>query len=337
MDFSFLQGKRVLVTGGTGFVGRHLLPELLRVGASVTCLARASSNVSRLPQDVHIVRADLTSGEGLTAALTGQDAVVHMAALLFGLGWQDYLRANARAAETLARAAAAAPSVQRVVLVSSLAATGPSNSSPGVRDTDAPAPVSAYGWSKFMAEQIFGRHLGDRLVTLRPPIIYGSGDQGLLPCFQAAQRGLLVSPGLHRPFPVSAVHARDMAQAVMHCLRDKAHGAYHINDGHEYTMRAFSEAIGTAVGRKAHVLGVPLPVMAVAAAASTLGSQLLARLGCGGRRAPSWNMDKYREAKQLGWLCDAARIQEELGYAARMTLPDGMAEAVAGYRKEGWL
>ena len=123
--FPRLSGKRVLVTGGTGFVGRHLLPRLLESGARVTCLTRATSRTRHLPEDVAVARADLSTGQGLAEALAGQDVVIHMAALLFGLGWQDYLRANALAARVivnaLGRVEGGGPA--RFVLVSSLAAS----------------------------------------------------------------------------------------------------------------------------------------------------------------------------------------------------------------------
>lgn len=350
-----LDGKKVLVTGGTGFVGRHLLPRLLGAGAHVTCLTRASSRAAHLPGGVETARADLRNGEGLEQALAGQDLVIHMAALLFGLSWQDFLRANALAALALAEALARLTAKGetgpgRVVLVSSLAASGPSAVSPGVTEATPPAPVSAYGWSKLLSEQILGRALGDRLVTLRPPIIYGSGDKGLLPVFKGVQKGWAVSPGAFREFPVSAVHAQDMAQAVLRCCRDEARGVYHVSDGAEYSMERFCRAMGAALGRGEdsggarglRVIRMPLPIMAVTAAASTaLG---LARNGFLSRfsgeqpgRAPAWNLDKYREARQQGWLCDASRIRRELGYAPAVSLEQGMAEAVQGYRREGWL
>ncbi len=350
--FSPLSGKKVLVTGGTGFVGRHLLPRLLAAGAHVTCLTRAASRTGHLPADVAVARADLRTGEGLAEALAGQDVVIHMAALLFGLGWQDYLRANALAARALAVAladveAAAQGSGKglpaRFVLVSSLAATGPSDCPPGVADNAVPAPVSAYGWSKLLVEQILGRALGDRLVTLRPPIIYGSGDKGLLPVFKGAARGFAVSPGAFRDFPVSAVHARDMAQAVLLCCKDTARGVYHINDGGLYSMAHFCRVMGAALGRpRLRVIHLPLPLMAVTAGLASSGGLLWARLSrClpsrAPQRAPNWNLDKYREARQAGWHCDAARIRRELGYEPRVSLAEGMAEAVEGYRREGWL
>ncbi|WP_298031243.1 NAD(P)-dependent oxidoreductase [uncultured Desulfovibrio sp.] len=350
--FPHLSGKRVLVTGGTGFVGRHLLPRLLENGARVTCLTRAASRTEHLPGDVAVARADLGTGHGLAAALAGQDMIIHMAALLFGLGWQDYLRANAMAARvivnTLAEVDAAGQGSgqggpARFVLVSSLAASGPSNCPPGVADDVLPAPVSAYGWSKLLVEQILGRALGDRLVTLRPPIIYGSGDRGLLPVFKGAARGFAVSSGAFREFPVSAVHARDMAQAVLLCCGAAARGVYHVNDGGLYDMSRFCRIMGEALGRgKLRVLHLPLPLMAVTAGLASCGGMLWARLareftGRAPVRAPNWNLDKYREARQTGWLCDASRIRRELGYEPRVSLAEGMAEAVEGYRREGWL
>lgn len=350
-----LEGKKVLVTGGTGFVGRHLLPRLLDAGAQVTCLTRACSRAAHLPRDVKATQADLRCGTGLEQALSGQEVVIHMAALLFGLSWQDFLHANAQAAFSLAQAlsrlkAGGEPGPARFVLVSSLAACGPSAVSPGVTEATPPAPVSAYGWSKLLSEQILGRVLGDALVTLRPPIIYGSGDKGLLPVFKGVQKGWAVSPGAFRRFPVSVVHAWDMAQAVLCCCREEASGVYHVNDGAEYSMERFCRAMGAALGRGAdagrarevRVIRMPLPIMAVTAAASTaLGHArtiFLSRLrGQEPGRAPAWNLDKYREARQPGWLCDAARIRQELGYAPLVSLEQGMDEAVRGYRREGWL
>ena len=172
MSADFQHGKRVLVTGGTGFVGRHLLPALLEAGAHVTCLARPSSRTDCLPVEVAVARADLQNGMGIDQALEGQEIVIHLAALLFGLGWQDYLRANAAAAELLTTAVGRAKSVERVVLVSSLAAVGPCAVLPGIAEDARPVPVSAYGWSKLLVERTL-RPLGEKLVILLPPIIYG--------------------------------------------------------------------------------------------------------------------------------------------------------------------
>ena len=351
-----LAGKKVLLTGGTGFVGRHLLPQLLAAGAEITCLTRAASRTGHLPQGVATVQANLTTGEGLEAALQGKDVVIHMAALLFGLGWQDYLRANALAARSMTGVLAGLAAEGRLgdnfrfVLVSSLAATGPSGVAPGVGDFAPTAPVSAYGWSKMLTEQVLGRALGQSLVTLRPPIIYGSGDKGLLPVFKGVIRAATaVSPGAGREFYVSAVHATDMAQAVLCACKPEARGVYHLSDGEAYTMSVFCEGMGAAMDnvmgrapRKVRMVRMPLPVMACTAGLSTafavVADAVANRLlGHGLRRAPAWNLDKYREARQAGWLCDNSRIRAELGFAPSVNLEAGMTEAIEGYRREGWL
>ena len=351
-----LAGKKVLLTGGTGFVGRHLLPQLLAAGAEVTCLTRAVSRTGHLPQGVAMAQADLTTGAGLEQALQGKDVVIHMAALLFGLAWQDYLRANALAARSMAcvltRLSAEGKLAEnfRFVLVSSLAATGPSGAAPGVNDATPGAPVSAYGWSKMLTEQVLGRAIGQSLVTLRPPIIYGSGDKGLLPVFKGVQKAATaVSPGAGREFYVSAVHATDMGQAVLCACKPQARGVYHLSDGEVYTMSDFCRGMGTAMDkvlgrnpRKVRMVRIPLPVMACTAGLSTAFAVVADAvsnrlLGHGLRRAPAWNLDKYREAREAGWLCDSSRICTELGFAPHMNLEAGMTEAIEGYRREGWL
>lgn len=346
---AFLRDADILVTGGTGFLGRHLLPQLLQAGCRVTCLVRPSSRADLLPAKVATVQADLVSGAGLAEALAGRDVVMHLAGLLFGLSWQEYLRANAAAASALAVAYSrlknrgVAP--RRFVLVSSLAAGGPSAQTPGVNETMPARPVSAYGWSKFMAEHILAAAVGEGLVCLRPPIIYGSGDKALLPVFRGAAKGIAVSPGAFREFALSAVHAQDAAQAVMLCCRPEARGVYYVTDGHEYTMTSFCQGMAKALGRPSlTVVRLPLPVMGCAAVLSSLWGSVCAalrsgRFGQSGQpgRAPEWNMDKFREARQAGWLCDACRIRTELGYTPEMNLEAGMAEAVEGYRREGLL
>ncbi|MDR1776605.1 MAG: NAD(P)-dependent oxidoreductase [Desulfovibrio sp.] len=340
-----LRGKNVLVTGGTGFVGGHLLPLLVQAGAHVACLSRNASAAARLPAGVAVFRADLGTGEGLERAFReagGPDVVIHMAALLFGLSWQDYLRANASAARSLFSVLDRADP-ERVVLVSSLAAVGPCAHAPGRAEDVAPAPVSAYGWSKLLAEQIL-RPLGDRLVIVRPPIIYGSGDRGLLPVFRGALRGVAVSPGLGREFPVSALHAEDVARAVLCVCAPQARGVYHLDDGRRHTMASFCQALGQALyecagrpaGGRVRVLRLPLPLMAVSAGICTAAAQLAARF-VPLQRAPNWNFDKYREARQEGWLSDASRIRRELGWEAGISLADGLREAARGYLRDGWL
>lgn len=353
-EFDFLSNKKVLVTGGTGFAGRHLLPILVKSGAVVTCAVRASSDTRGLPEGVTAITVDFATGQGLQEAMSGQDIVIHMASLLFGITGQDYLRTNALMARQLAFAVKRLQeegkinSGFRFVLVSSQAATGPCAAAPGTPDNAVPFPVSFYGWSKLFAEEILGRELGEAMVTLRPPIIYGSGDRGLLPMFRGVKNGLAFCPGFLRKFSVSAVHADDMVRGVLHLCHPRAHGVYHISDGNVYRMdefyRVMGEVFNDVLGRQRRTLIFHLPnvVLAASAAISSFygfAADSVLRLG-GGRglsRPPQWNLDKCREACQDGWVCDGSRLSGELGFVPRITLKEGMTEAVRGYLRDGWL
>ena len=99
---------------------------------------------------------------------------------------------------------------------------------------------------------------------------------------------------------------------------------------------ALSDILRRMTINPACILRLPLCFLGLTALLSTLGGSLLAALGRKGR-APNWNLDKYREARQSGWTCDASLLREELGYAPALTLDQGMQEAVEGYRREGLL
>lgn len=332
-----IPGTKVLVTGGSGFLGRHLLPQLLEKGAQVSCLARSPASAARLPSGVIPVFGDCANPEQVAAAARDQEIIIHMAGLLFGDAWRDYLAVNGHMAQNIAAAAKAGTTLRKFIFVSSLAAAGPCAEPPGRKETTPPEPVSAYGWSKLLAEEIITAHLGDKAVLLRPPIIYGSGDRGLLPLFRACGRGL----GIGRSFPVSAIHGSDCARAIIHLCGADSRGIYHLNDGHIYTMDDISMAMAKAQGRKSiKSVHPPLPVMKLAAAVSGTGhimaSAVAKILGLKIPAPPQWNLDKYREAAQCGWVADGRRL-EQTGFRAQISLDTGMEEAVDFYRREGWL
>ncbi len=337
MNMTHLHGKNIAVTGATGFLGGHtvrfLRDRLAGTGATISCLVRPHTSRDAL-KDFPCYEVDFQTGQGMREALKQQHTLIHMASILFGARWQDYVDTNARMAECLGAAVARSRSVKSVLFVSSLAVSGPSATSPGVADSAEGRPVSAYGWSKYISEQILARHCGKKLVILRPPMIYGSKDKGLLPYFKAAKRGLVVSPGFGRHFPVSVIHVLDMVQAMACALKPEAAGVYHCNDGAEHTMTHIGSRIASLLGKRALCVNMPLPIMAVSAACSTAAARILMTLH---GKAPSWNVDKYREARQVGWLCQGTRIRDELGFEPHFSLDAGLEEALRGYKQDCWI
>lgn len=332
-----LTGVKIAVTGGSGFLGSYVVPQLLAAGANLALLSRSRPNIV----DVNIIEGDCRDAAAVGKLLSGQDVLIHMAALLFGASWQDYLEANVKAVQTIIQASKKNPP-KKVIFVSSLAAAGPCGEYPGIAESAIPSPVSAYGWSKLICENILSAHFQKNLVIIRPPIIYGAGDRGLLPLFKSVKKGLGISPGAFRKFPVSIIHARDCSRAILLCCEDRAEGIYHISDGAPCDMDKFCKAMASSMGKnRILTLHIPLAAMqfsAVCCSTWSIATKWIAQK-CHWRppAPPHWNMDKMREARQTGWLANSQRIAKELDFSSSLDLEAGMAQTVQGYIERGWL
>ena len=328
---------RVFVTGGTGFVGRRLIGRLHAEGAAITAFVRPGSDASPLPAGVRRVSGALDAAGPLSRelreTLAEADAIIHCAARLFAPGWQEYLRANILLTEGLARAVAAhGDRVRRIIHLSSLAAAGPCAHAPGISEEARPAPVSAYGWSKLLAELVMEKHLGkDRLLILRPPIVYGPEDRALAPLFRLAARGLLLQAGM-KPAPCSFLYVDDLVDALLLCLQGQpAAGAYHLDDGRASSLREFGELIARAAGRRPWHLPVPHPLLRIAAQGCALAARCLP-----GAFLPL-TPDKALEGRQKGWLADGSKFRRDFGFTAGTSLETGIEETLRWLKRTGKL
>ncbi len=204
---------KALVTGATGFVGSHLAEALRRRGDEVTALARSASKAAALePLGVRVVPGDLHDRAALQRAVEGQDVVYHVAGVVAARGEADFLAANRDGTRHVVEAAERA-GVGRLVLVSSMAAAGPTVRGHPLRGDEPPRPVTAYGRSKLAAEDVV---TASRLpwTIVRPPMVYGPRDQEVLKVFRLARLGLapVLGDGTQE---LSAVHGADLAEALV--------------------------------------------------------------------------------------------------------------------------
>ncbi|NLW50126.1 MAG: NAD-dependent epimerase/dehydratase family protein [Candidatus Brocadiaceae bacterium] len=325
---------KVLLTGANGFVGSHVLDGLLAAGHDARLLLRETSN-TRFIAD-HLARTEVRYGsldapEPLRGAVAGVDAVIHCAGVTKAARRAAYHAANAAGALHVAEACnASEATVRRLVLISSLAATGPGTVEAPAR-ADGPArPVSEYGRSKLEGE----RHVRERCrvpwTILRPAAVYGPRDRDFLLVFRGV-RGRLV-PVFGGSKPLSLVYVEDLADCVLRAL-DAEHGAggtYHVAHPDPVTQRAFMRAIEAAVG--ARPVHVRVPGLAVTAACAARGAW--ARLS---GRPGILSMDKAAELRAPGWVCDTADAARDLGFEASTRLADGLGRTAEWYAEAGWL
>lgn len=324
----------VLVTGATGFVGSHVVRAARAAGFRVVALVRArTERPERAVFDGEARAGDLRDEATLDAAVRGVDVVLHLAGLTRARNEAEFHDANAEGTARLVRAVRrAAPGLRRFVLISSLAAAGPSPDGRPLREDEAPRPVSAYGRSKLAGEEALRREAGPVPWTIvRPPIVYGPEDADVLALIRLARRRFVpvVGDGRGR---YSVVYAEDLARGILELAAapTTAGRAYFVADPETYDHRALFAAFGAAVGGRPRLVRLPR-VLATAAAAA--GSALKPFL----RRPPLLTLDKLPEVLAPHWTCSAEAAARDAGFRTRTSLADGVAATVAWARARGKL
>jgi nucleoside-diphosphate-sugar epimerase len=321
---------KALVTGATGFVGSHLTEALRRRGDEVTVLARSPRKAEALASlGVRTVPGDLNDRGALARAAEGQDEVYHVAGVVAARSEADFLAANRDGTANVVAAAEAAGR-PRLVLVSSLAAAGPSPRDRPLRGDEPPAPVTAYGRSKLAGEQVV-RGSALPWTILRPPTVYGPRDREVLKVFRLVRLGLapVFGDGIQQ---LSAVHAGDLAEALIAAARGSATlgRVYYPCHPEVVTSAELVRRIGEVMGRRPVVIPVPAAVGRALLGVTEAGARLA-------RQATILTTDKANEFFQPAWTGDPAPLTRDSGWSAAHDLRSGLAETYRWYRSAGWL
>src|SRR5229473_1597583 len=167
---------KVLLTGGSGFLGSWVAEQLAAEGHLVRALVRPASDrraLEKLP-GVQFAPGAIEDRASLAPAVDGVDAIVHVAGIVKARRPADFFAVNTQGTRNLLDAALERGGLKRFVYVSSLAAMGPSADGQPVHEGAEPRPVTHYGRSKLEAERSV-MAASDRLpvTVIRPPLIYG--------------------------------------------------------------------------------------------------------------------------------------------------------------------
>jgi nucleoside-diphosphate-sugar epimerase len=316
----------ILVTGGTGFIGSHLLDKLSALGEPARCLLRRKARPRRLPAGIEAAYGDLTSGEGVEEAVRGADTVIHLAGVTKALAARDYYAGNVRATETLARALAGR--AIRLVHVSTLAAIGPSGDGTPVDEDAPPRPLTHYGKSKLEAERTV-RALAPDAVIVRPPVVYGPRDTDVFRMLKSISKGwMLEIGGGERWF--SVIYVGDLVEGLLAARRGVPGRAYFLAHPQPVSWSELGAAAARIMARRPRVVRVPPGVAYAVGLGAEVWSQITRKSGIISR-------EKVAEARCRWWICDTRRAAAELGFEARTPLNAGLAETLAWYKEAAWL
>jgi nucleoside-diphosphate-sugar epimerase len=299
---------RIGITGGTGFVGSHLIELALAEGHQVNALTRRAQEPRA---GMTWIEGALDSPERLAALCEGCDAVIHVAGVINGDA-HAFHQSNVVGTENMIAAATEA-GITRFIHISSLSAREPE--------------LSAYGRSKCESEEPVIAS-GSEWTIVRPPAIYGPRDREMLDLFRFARRGVLPLPPGGR---ISVIHVGDLCRLLLACLdNDLSHGkTFEPDDGRErgWTPVEFARAVGHAVHRR--VLALPLPK------ALLLAGARIDRL-IRGQKA-KLTRDRVNYFCHPDWTAAPHARPPASLWLPQIPTEEGLAATARWYKAQGWL
>jgi dihydroflavonol-4-reductase len=323
--------RRVLVTGGTGFVGSHLVEALCRRGLEVTVLVLPhlpADNLERL--GVRVVRGSLDDHDVLAAAVVGHDTIFHVAGLVAARNEAEFLRVNRDGTKNLVLAAERAGTHPRFVLVSSMTAAGSARPGERLDGRETPQPVSRYSRSKLAGEEMVRRSMLPWTIV-RPPMVYGPRDRDVLKVFKMVRLGVAPVFGSGAQ-ELSAVFAPDLAEAMIAAASSARtiRRIYYPCHNEVFTSVALIHTVAAVIGA-ARVGIVPVPKWLTRFVLSIVGT-LANLLG----RPVIQSGDKTHEYFQPAWVGDPSPLERDTGWRARHDLSTGLSHTLSWYRGQRW-
>ena len=310
----------LLITGGTGFVGQHLVSQLTRRELFHQLAVR--SQVENPRNHKYISVGDINAHTPWSQALAGVTDVVHLAARVHitqetsSDAYAAFRAVNTEGTLHLARQAAAA-GVRRFVFLSSIKVNGEGKPQ-AYLETDTPAPEDAYAASKWEAEQGLWKiaaETGMQMVILRIPLVYGPGvGANFLQLFQTVNKGW--------PLPLGGIANRrsllyvgNLVDAMLVALEhpDAANKLYLLSDGQDVSTSQLVERIAQALNKTPRLFSLPQGMLRLAA--SVLGK--------------SSAVDRLYGSLYL----DSAKIRQELSWTPPFSMQQGLAETAQWFLK----
>ncbi len=278
--------RRIAITGATGFVGKTAVALAVKAGWQVTALARSPQAAM---ENVTWVSGALDNPATLIRLTEGADAVIHIAAMTTAPNREAFEKANVAGTMNIVEATKLS-GVRRFIHVSSLAARVPE--------------LSDYGWSKAKSEAV-AKASGLDWTIVRPPAVYGPGDQDFLPMFKMASFGFVTLPPKGR---LSVIEVSDLSRLLLELIphHETLGEVYEPDDGKKdgWSHASFAKAIGWTMGKSIIPIHLPGFVMKVAARIDMLIRRSKARLTAdrvGYMVHPDWVSDPTKQPPSHIW------------------------------------
>jgi len=323
---------KIFVTGGTGFIGSHLIDFLLKLkNTQIFALTRNLDNPKWLRgHNITFVEGNLFSLPPLPSDL---DYFFHIAGISKALKPEKYYTVNQKGTASLfQKLSSECDNLKKVIYLSSLAAVGPCASGQVVTENHSPVCVTPYGRSKQLGEKEvlkYKKKFPVNIVRVGP--VFGPRDKDFLPYFQLINRGLLPSLDSKSGL-MSLCYVKDLARALYLCTKEEVKNGeiFHIADPEPHSWDEFGMSIARALGKRPVKIKPPYLFLRLLTSLSELGAKI-------SQNPTILNQDKLTEMNQEGWITDTSKAKKELAFETKYSLDEAVKETVNWYKKKNWL
>jgi len=323
---------KAFVTGGTGFVGSHLIDKLLEKEYQVTCLIRETSNLKWLKnKNIELINASIFDKEKLIDVLKDKDYIFHVAGVVKAKNKNGYYKGNVLATKTLLEACYIAnPKLKKFIHISSLATCGPNPNGNPIDEKYNPKPITTYGRTKLQAEEEVLKYKDKFPINIiRPPAIFGPRDTEILIYFKTFQKGLNSIIGFKKKH-LSLIYVEDLIHGILLSAEKGINGeTYFISSDKGYDWDEISDVTSKILNKKPFKIYIPHSLV------YTVGTMAEA-FSVFSSKAPTLNIEKCKDITK-NWVCSNNKAKIELGFNENFTLEESFKKTIEWYKNNNWL
>ncbi len=325
---------KYLVTGGTGFIGSHLIEYLLKEGGTVRVPIRDSSSLEWMPvenKSLELIKCDLFNEVDRQKLFNGIEIVFHLAGVTKALNWKKYKKFNSVLTKVLYDSACESSNVKKFIFLSSQASKGPSPAKLGLNEEEFCQPISLYGKSKRLAEKYLKRRSSVQKIVIYLSSVFGPRERDFLTFFKIASQHLCFFIGYrHRFFDL--IYVKDLVKALFIVSEETSGKDIKLNiAGSRYVnWRIFLRQVSCSVLGRIFKIFIPGIIFFPIAIVFDFYYRIT-------NKPPLLNKEKLNEIREQFWLVDSRKLYTEYHFKEDFGFEKGIKETLDWYKAKGWV
>ncbi len=326
----------VLLTGASGFIGSHILDQLLDDGYKVTSLIRSKSSKKWIEgKNTKIVVSDFVNYENIKDELKDIEVVIHVAGIIAALDYKEFYVVNSEGTRILLDAVANySDKFSKFIYISSQTVGGPATSLDNpIDESDKVNPLTSYAKSKFEAENfVIHNKYGINYSILRPAAVFGERDPGILQIFKMVKKGLAPLIGLDNKY-LNLIYVKDLVKAAISCIDNPLSNnqIYYIAGKEVYNWNFLMDKIKVVIDNK-NAIKIKVPNFLVLAIGyiNEIISKIIGK-------PQIFNYDKAIDFTRKYWVCNSSKARNDIGLETNEDIGYLLDITAKWYMKNGWL